>query len=347
MLLSFSVSLAFFNHAHIYASVPLVYPPLLYLLVRMLAIAMRAPARRAPRGCTCSCPRRWLALGVVFLIGFRVALNVTDSNVIDVGYAGVIGAQRIVDGKPLYGSFPSDNEHGDTYGPVNYEAYVPFEQIFGWSGTWDDLPAAHAAAIAFDLLAVALLFLLGRRVRGPTLGVALAYAWVVLPVHAVRAREQLKRRARRRARARGAARVQRTASRARPPARGALAALAGLTKFAPLALAPLLATHGCTSSGRRARARRARAGGCSRSRSPPRRRSRRSRRSATIRCTRSTSARSPIRPTAARRSRCGACTAASARVEPLVQIGAVVLASRSRSSPAARTWSGWRRRARR
>ena len=32
-------------------------------------------------------------------------------------------------------------------------------------------------------------------------------------------------------------------SRAAPAARGALAALAGLTKFAPLALAPLLATH--------------------------------------------------------------------------------------------------------
>ena len=126
-------------------------------------------------------PAPWLALGVVFLLGFRIALNVTDSNVIDVGYAGVIGAQRIVDGKPLYGGYPADNEHGDTYGPVNYEAYVPFEQIFGWSGTWDDLPAAHAAAIFFDLLATALLFLLGRRMRGPTLGVALAYAWVSYP----------------------------------------------------------------------------------------------------------------------------------------------------------------------
>ena len=106
---------------------------------------------------------------------------------------------------PCTAPIPSDNEHGDTYGPVNYEAYVPFEQIFGWSGTWDDLPAAHAAAIFFDLLAVALLFLLGRRMRGPTLGIALAYAWVVLPVHAVRAGEQRQRHARRRARARGAA----------------------------------------------------------------------------------------------------------------------------------------------
>ncbi len=41
VLLSFSVSLAFFNHAHIYASVPLAYPPLLYLLARMLALLRR------------------------------------------------------------------------------------------------------------------------------------------------------------------------------------------------------------------------------------------------------------------------------------------------------------------
>src|SRR6516164_8553777 len=206
VLLSFSVSLAFFNHAHILASVPLAYPPLVYLLARMLTLARPFAPRRstaAARGAGGQAlepspaaeatprppgrslyllvPAPWLALGVVFLIGFRITLNVTDSNVIDVGYAGVIGAQRLVHGKPLYGGYPSDNEHGDTYGPVNYEVYAPFEQIFGWSGTWDDLPAAHAAAIAFDLLAVALIFLLGRRVRGPTLGIALAYAWVSYP----------------------------------------------------------------------------------------------------------------------------------------------------------------------
>jgi hypothetical protein len=234
MLLSFSVSLAFFNHAHIYASVPLAYPPLLYLLARMLAL-IRSRSSPPPLRLLIGAP--WLALGVVFLLGFRIALNVTDSNVIDVGYAGVIGAQRLVDGKPLYGGYPADNEHGDTYGPVNYQAYVPFEQIFGWSGTWDDLPAAHAAAVVFDLLAVALLFLLGRRVRGPTLGIALAYAWVSYPftLFALDSNSNdtlvavlvL------------AALLFATS----PPARGVFAALAGLTKFAPLALAPLLATH--------------------------------------------------------------------------------------------------------
>ncbi len=236
VLVSFSVSLAFFNHGDIYASVPLTYPPLIYLLGRMLWVLRRGPPPVRPLRLLIPAP--WLAFGIVFLLGFRIALNVIDSNVIDVGYAGVIGAQKVVDGEPLYGGWPADNEHGDTYGPSTYEAYVPFQQIFGWSGTWDDLPAAHAAAIIFDLLALGLIFLLGMRIRGPTLGVALAYAWVAYPftLFALESNSNdtlvtvfvL-------------AALLLASS---PPARGAFAALAGLTKFAPLALAPVLATHG-------------------------------------------------------------------------------------------------------
>jgi len=242
VLLFFSVSLAFFNHANIYASVPLSYPPLLYLLARMLAL-LRRRRGRAPGGLRLLIPAPWLAIAVVFLIGFRVGLNVSDGNVIDVGYAGVIGAQRIADGRPLYGSYPSNNEHGDTYGPVNYEAYVPFQQIFGGGGIWNDLPAAHAAAVFFDLLAVALLFLLGRRMRGPTLGIVLAYAWVSYPftLFALESNSNDTLVAVLVLAALLAASYRSTFATA---ARGGLAALAGLTKFAPLALAPLLATHG-------------------------------------------------------------------------------------------------------
>ncbi len=235
-LLAFSVSLAFFNHGEIYASVPLVYPPLVYLLVRMLVLAFLRRGAAHPLRSWIS--PAWLAVGVVFLLGFRIALDVTDSNVIDVGYAGVIGAHRIVEGESLYGHFPSDNEHGDTYGPVNYEAYVPFERIFGWSGTWDDLPAAHAAAIVFDLLAVALLVALGLRVRGPTLAAGLAYAWVSYPftLYALESNSNDMLVA--------VLVLAALLFASSPPARGVFAALAGLTKFAPLALAPLLATHG-------------------------------------------------------------------------------------------------------
>jgi hypothetical protein len=258
VLLSLSVSLAFFNHAHIYASVPLVYPPLLYLLARMLALLRRrsaGTAARRPPPLQLLVPMPWLALGVVFLLGFRIALNVTDSNVIDVGYAGVIGAERIVHDKPLYGHFPSNNEHGDTYGPVNYELYVPFEQAFGWSGKWDDLPAAHAAAIFFDLLAAALLFLIGRRMRGPTLGVALAYAWVSYPF-TLYALESNSNDSLVGALVLAAVLTASYRSELARAGRGSLTALAGLTKFAPLALAPILATHGLAE---RSRARRVRA----------------------------------------------------------------------------------------
>ena len=60
---------------------------------------------------------------------------------IDVGYAGTIGADRITHGDPLWGEgeFPDDNRFGDTYGPVNYYAYVPFELALPWSGEWDEL----------------------------------------------------------------------------------------------------------------------------------------------------------------------------------------------------------------
>ena len=232
VLLGFSASLAFFNHANLGMSVPLVYPLMLYLLVRMLLLAAGRGRPREPLRLLV--PRFWLVVGIIFLVGFRVGLNVTNSNVIDVGYAGVIGASKIVHGTPLYGNWPSNNAYGDTYGPVNYFAYVPFEQIFGWSGTWDSLPAAHAAAIAFDLLTMLGLFVLGRRIRGPTLGVVLAYAWAAYPftlfVLASDSNDSLV----------ALLLVATLLVASSAPARGVAVALAGLTKFAPLALGPLM-----------------------------------------------------------------------------------------------------------
>jgi hypothetical protein len=239
VLSAFSISLACFNAAEISWSVPLVYPLLLYLLGRMLWIGLRGrdADAQARRPLELLVPVSWLAIAVVFLLGFRVALNVTRSNVVDVGYAGVIGADRFADGGTLYGAFPKDNQYGDTYGPVVYLAYVPFEQALPWSGRWDDLPAAHAAAIVFDLLACLLCFLVGRRVRGPDLGVVLAYAWVTFPftlyASMTNSNDALVT----------ALVLAALWAAGRPAARGALVALAGLTKFAPLVLAPLFATH--------------------------------------------------------------------------------------------------------
>jgi len=234
-LTSLSISLAFFNHADINASVPLAYPPLVYLLGRLLwGLAPRA-ARQPPL--RLNLPPRVLLVLLIGLIGFRVALNVEDSNVIDVGYANVVGAHKVLHGEALYGAFPTEISRGDTYGPVSYEAYAPFVAAFGFSGAWDSLPAAHAAAIFFDLLTIALLLILGWRIRGPSTGIVLAYAWAAFPFTAF-ALESNSNDALVAALVLAALLVSSS-----PPARGVLGALAGLTKFAPLALAPLLAFH--------------------------------------------------------------------------------------------------------
>jgi hypothetical protein len=232
MLLGFSISLAFFNHAAIGLSVPLVYPFLLYVVGRMLLIANRRGLARAQLHT--AVPVSWLGVATIFLLAFRIGLNVLNSNVIDVGYAGVIGADKLIHGVALYGHWPHDNLYGDTYGPVSYYLYVPFRLIFGWSGRWDTLPAAHAASICFDLITCGLLFLLGRRLRGPSLGVVLAYLWAAFPftLYAMNSNTNDSLVA--------AAVVGSLLVIASAPARGVLALAAGATKFAPLALAPLL-----------------------------------------------------------------------------------------------------------
>jgi hypothetical protein len=121
---------------------------------------------------------------------------------------------------------------------VAYAAYVPAEQAFPWSGRWDDLPAAHAAAIAFDLACLLLLWLIGRRIRGPGLGIVLAYAWAAFPFTLYALDTNVND-------ALVAALVLGALWAAGSPAgRGAFVALAGMAKFAPLALAPLFATQG-------------------------------------------------------------------------------------------------------
>jgi len=184
VLLAFGVSHYFFNRGEIGVSAPLAYPVLLYLLARVLLAAFRP--RRPSGPLVPHASLTVLLVGLMLLMAFRIGLNVADSNVIDVGYAGEIGADRIADGHDLYGEgFSTDVERGDTYGPVTYLLYVPFEQALPWSGRWDDLPAAHGAAITFDLLALGGLLLLGRRMRpgrdGTVLGLALGYAWVAYP----------------------------------------------------------------------------------------------------------------------------------------------------------------------
>jgi hypothetical protein len=261
MLLSPTASLWYFNHGDVFTAVPLFYPALIWVILRGVWIGVTgrgSPARSV-------WPAWVLLAAAVFLGGFRIGLNVQASNVIDVGYSGVIGAERIAHGQAPWGNFPiegtlkacgpadaageireriqtngrceSANPQGDTYGPVAYESYLPGYLLFGWSGKWDSLPAAHFTSIAFDVLCMLGLWLVGRRFGGAQLGAALTFAWAAYPF------------------------TQYASSSntndallpcfliwgfwllSSPVSRGALCALSGLTKFASLIVAPLWLTY--------------------------------------------------------------------------------------------------------
>ena len=247
VLLGLSVSLFFFNKAEIEASVLLVYPVLAYVFARMIGLGFnRWGIGAGEDGPLLPWARRsWLVVGIAALAIFHVGYQATEGKVIDVGIAGVIGADRLAGGDDVYGEefgaeLPESGDvRGDVYGPVNYEAYVPFELVLPYEGEWDDVPAAQAAAVAFTLLTALALFALGRRMRegdeGTTLGIALAFAWLAYPFTLYTAASSFNDSLV------ALLVVFSLLVVASPPARGALAALAGLTKFGPLALAPMLA----------------------------------------------------------------------------------------------------------
>jgi hypothetical protein len=205
VFLSFSIYLLYFNEGRVFASVAAASVPFLYLIARCAWIGWTNRASPvAP-----ALPVWLLVAATILLVGFRVGLNTEQSGVLDVGYAGVIGADRLANGETLYGNFPvkdtgrpcgpatedghigdwvqangrceTANHLGDTYGPVNYHAYLPGLGLFGWSGKWDDLPAVHFTTVLFDLLAILGLAAVGFRFGGARLAALLAFAWAANP----------------------------------------------------------------------------------------------------------------------------------------------------------------------
>ena len=258
-LLSFSVSLWYFERGLVFWAVPLQYPPLVYLIGRLSWIGLRARPQVASTG---RLPTWALAALMVFLIGFRLGLNAFDATVIDVGYAGTVGADRVLRGQLPYGTFPDSGgapcgarhtdgtysayrqpqeddrcespvANGDTYGPVNYAAYVPAVAVTGWTGRWDDLPASHGTSAIFDLACVGGMAAAGWRFGRMRMALLCALAWVAYPFtgYALQANTNDMIVA--------AFAIWAFAFATAPVRRGVLLALASWTKFAPLVLWPL------------------------------------------------------------------------------------------------------------
>jgi Glycosyltransferase family 87 len=132
----------------------LLYPPLIYLAGRMIVLARVGRTAGASKTTAFRpwLPLPWLIVGIVVLGAVHVNWALTDPSTSDVGEASVQGARKVVHGDALYGanqtrSATTVDPHYDTYGPFNYEAYVPF------------------AAVASS-----------------TIGAVLAFAWLTYPI---------------------------------------------------------------------------------------------------------------------------------------------------------------------
>ena len=264
VLLSFGVSLAFFNRGEVFQSAALAVPPLVYLLVRTAWIGFRgdSTARRA------SAASRWpvwlLAGGDALPRRLphraqrqggaprdRRRLRGRDRRRPDPRRAGAVrrDARRPTSCPPC--GAPTRTARSASGSSRTAAASRPTPaatrtgrsptsptsrpcSAFGWSGRWDELPAAHATAIAFDLLVLA-----RARARRPALRRRPARRRPRLrlgrvSVHDLRARREHERRDH----ARGA-RLGLLARARRRPRAAPRVALASWTKFAALLLAPL------------------------------------------------------------------------------------------------------------
>ena len=180
VVLAFGVSYTLFNTKVFEPGVWLAYPPLLYLLGRMLWRGLRPRPLRREIGI--ALPTGMLVAGLLILIGARIAVALAPAQIMDVGYASMIGAYKILHGQSIY--FPSVG-HPDTYGPVNYLAYAPFEALWpvkSWAGF---VPGARIAVLTFDLITIGGFVQIGRRLLGGRaglrLGLLLGWLWAACP----------------------------------------------------------------------------------------------------------------------------------------------------------------------
>ena len=212
-LLSFSVSLWYFNQGRVFSSASLVYPPLALLdrasvlrgrtgkaderqpaglaglatgrrgglSDRLSDRAQRPHLERHRRRLRRRDRRRPHRLGPVALRPLPLR-HLQRQGAEACGPADSEG--NIHNHIQPNGHCESSNPDGDTYGPVAYLSYIPGLELFGWSHKWDDLPAAHFTAILFDVLCIAGLALVGLPVRRCATGGDARFRLGRLPVHA-------------------------------------------------------------------------------------------------------------------------------------------------------------------
>lgn len=139
---------------------------------------------------------RWLRALVLALALIYLMVGISSPAPVDVAYAVMEGATKLVHGVLPYGHLPGDVVHGDTYPLLSYVLYVPIALIAPVTSTWNSVDAALAVAALAALATAWVLFRYAggvtrahagrvrRRVKAPAEqqeALRLALAWLAFP----------------------------------------------------------------------------------------------------------------------------------------------------------------------
>lgn len=142
------------------ASVLAAIPGLAYLMVRCAVRAVGAPSTPRPAVPLLDAltpewdvrRRVWaLRLALVALAIVFVMVTVSSREAVDVAYAVMEGATRLIHGVLPYGHMPGDVIHGDTYPLLGYLLYTPLAWLSPVGSTWNSVDLALGAAVVAAL----------------------------------------------------------------------------------------------------------------------------------------------------------------------------------------------------
>lgn len=197
--LSFLPAVLLFQHRYLSASMLAAAPPMIYLLLRCGSVAFgpdRPPVAARPLlvaltpGLDPARRIRWLRwlLAVVALVFVMVGVGSPDA--VDVLYAAMEGATKLIHGVLPYGHLPPGVIHGDTYPILTYVLYTPLALISPVNTTWDSVNGGLVVAVLATLVGAAAVFrtVAGRRERGSRrpawaeeAGLRAALTWLSFP----------------------------------------------------------------------------------------------------------------------------------------------------------------------
>jgi hypothetical protein len=117
-------------------------------------------------------------------------VGVSSTVAVDVVYAVMEGATKLVHGVLPYGHMPGDVVHGDTYPVLSYLLYTPLAALSPVGSTWDSVDLALGAAVLAALAAAGAAFSLSagprrrhtpRPAQAQVAGLRAALVWLSFP----------------------------------------------------------------------------------------------------------------------------------------------------------------------